>query len=71
MLTAASEVGEEIEGLDDFLREMQEQASADSECTVVLNAPRALTMAEESEYMLGVRSRYVRCLLYTSPSPRD
>ena len=63
MLTAASEVGEEIEGLDDFLREMQEQASADSECTVVLNAPRALTMAEESEYMLGVRSRYVRNVL--------
>ena len=55
-------VEDAIEGLDIFLREMQEKACEDNERTVVLNAPRGL-VCEESEFLLEARSRYVRNVL--------
>ena len=53
---------ESMEGLDEFLREMQEKANVDSEKTVVINAPRSL-VCEENEFLLEARSRYVRKVL--------
>jgi len=47
---------ESLEGLDEFLREMKEQANVDSEKTVVINAPRSL-VSEENEFLLEARSR--------------
>jgi hypothetical protein len=49
---------ESMEGLDEFLREMQEKANLDSEKTVVINAPRSL-VCEENEFLLEARSHYV------------
>ena len=53
---------ESMEGLDEFLREMQEKANVDSEKTVVINAPRSL-VCEENEFLLEARSHstWERC----------
>ena len=53
---------ESLEGLDEFIQELKEQANVDSEKTVVINAPRSL-VREENEFMLEARSRYIERVL--------
>ena len=53
---------ESLEGLDEFIQELKEQANVDSAKTVVINAPRSL-VREENEYMLEARSRFIERVL--------